>query len=121
MRKVADLGQPMAGPVQASTSSMVMPSWPIRRMACEHGEGADAVGDEIGRVLGAHYALAQYAVAEIGERIEDFGPRGRAGNQFDQLHVARRVEEMRAGPMLLEFGGEAGGDLADRAGRRCWW
>ena len=33
VRNVADLGQPMAGPVQASTSSTVMPSWAIRRMA----------------------------------------------------------------------------------------
>ena len=82
-------------------------------MRREHGEGADAVGDEIGRILGAHHALAQRAVAEIGERVEHFGPRGRAGNQLDQLHVTRRIEEMRAGPMLLEFGGEPGGDLAD--------
>ena len=79
----------------------------------KHGEGADAVGDEIGRVLGAHDALAQHAVAEIAERVEDFGPRGGAGDQLDQLHVARRVEEMRAGPVLLKFGGELGGDLAD--------
>ncbi len=33
VRKVADLGWPMAGPVQASTSSMVMPSLAIRRSA----------------------------------------------------------------------------------------
>ena len=32
-RNVADFGQPSAGPVQASTSSNVMPSSPIRRMA----------------------------------------------------------------------------------------
>ena len=32
-RNVADLGQPSAGPVQASTSSNVMPSSFIRRIA----------------------------------------------------------------------------------------
>src|SRR5712692_2476727 len=33
VRKVADFGQPTAGPVQASTSSTVMPSVPIKRSA----------------------------------------------------------------------------------------
>ncbi len=33
MRNVADFGQPTAGPVQASTSSTVMPSEPISRNA----------------------------------------------------------------------------------------
>ncbi len=35
------------------------------------------------------------------------------GNEFDQLHVTRRIEEMRAGPMALEIVIEAFGDLAD--------
>ncbi len=34
---------------------------------------------------------------------ENFGLRLRPGNQLDQLHVARRIEEMRAGPMLLKI------------------
>ena len=84
-----------------------------QRERSEHGKGADAIGDEIGSVLGADDAFAEAAIAEIGERVEDFGRSGRAGNQFDQLHVARRIEEMRAGPMLLEIVVEAFGDLAD--------
>jgi len=40
------------GPVQASTSSNVMPSSPIRRRAFRHRVGADAVGDKIRCILG---------------------------------------------------------------------
>ncbi len=83
------------------------------RERSEHGERADAVGDEVGSVLGAHHAFAQAAIAEIAERVENFRRSGRAGNQFDQLHVTRRVEEMRAGPMVLKLVGKAFGDLPD--------
>ena len=35
-----------------------------------------------------------------------------AGNHFDQVQVARRIEEVRAEKMLAELGGKAFGDLA---------
>ena len=47
------------------------------------------------------------------ERVEHFRRSGGAGNELDELHVTRRIEEMRAGPMALEIVGEAFGDLAD--------
>ena len=40
------------------------------------------------------------------------GLRAGPGNNFDQLQVARRVKEMRAGPVLLPFLGQALGDAA---------
>ena len=113
VRNVADLGQPMAGPVHASTSSMVMPSCDIRCIADEHRECADAIGDKIGSILGADHAFAQLAIAEIRQSVEHFGKRCGTGNEFDQFHVSRRIEEMRAGPVLLEIGGGVFRDLAD--------
>ncbi len=69
----------------------------------EHGKSADAIGDEVGRVLGNDHAFAHLPVAEVAERGEHIGARLGPGDQLDQLHVARRVEEMRAGPVLLEI------------------
>ena len=83
------------------------------RKRSEHGKSADAIGDEIWSILGADHSFAQAAIAEIAERVEDFGGSGRAGNEFDELHVTRGIEEMRAGPMALEIVVEAFGDLAD--------
>ena len=63
----------------------------------EDGEHADAVANEIRRVLGEDDALAE------GRGEEGFQPgkQGRIGlpirNQLDQVHVARRVEEVDAG------------------------
>ena len=39
----------------------------------EHGEGADAVGDEVGRVLGVDDALAEVQIAEVGDGLHRGG------------------------------------------------
>ena len=81
-----------------------------RRKRIQHGKRADAVGDEIRRVFGNDDALAKLAIAEISERVELRRGRCRPGNNFDQFQIARRIEEMRAGPVLLPFLGQAFGD-----------
>ena len=60
------------------------------------GKHANAVGDEIGRVFGAHHALAERAGQERFELVENrgFGLRGR--DQLNQFHVSRRIEEVNA-------------------------
>ncbi len=35
----------------------------------QHGEGADAIGDEVGRVLGVHDTLAEVQIAEVRDRV----------------------------------------------------
>ena len=76
----------------------------------EHGKSADAVGDEVGRVFGRHHAFAQAQVADCVERLQDFRKRFGSGDEFDQFHVARRIEEMRSGPVLLKIFGATFGD-----------
>ncbi len=76
----------------------------------QHGVGADAIGDEIGRILGDDDAFAKAAVAKIRKRGENFRRSLRPGNDFYELHVARGVEKVGAGPVLLKFFGQAFGD-----------
>src|SRR3546814_16195658 len=66
-------------------------------------EGADAVGDEARRVVAMNDALAKDAVAENGYLRDRLRPRLLAGDQLQQRHVARRVEEVGDG----EVAGEA--------------
>ena len=39
----------------------------------QRGEGADAIGDEVGRVLGVHHAFAQMQVAEVRDSLQQLG------------------------------------------------
>ncbi len=57
---------------------------------------ADAVGDEVRRVLGAHHALAERGHHEPLELVEQPRLGVRAGDQLEQMHVARRIEEVHA-------------------------
>jgi len=79
----------------------------------EHGEGADTVGDEVGSVFRVHHTLAEVEVAEVGDLLH----RGRIGvlcrNDFEQAHIARRIEEVGAEPGAAEVVGEAFGDRGD--------
>ena len=84
----------------------------------QHAEDADAVGDEVRRVFRAHDALAQRGRQERLELVEDCRLRGRGRDQFDQVHVARRVEEVHAAEARLQVGVEAFGQLLDRQARR---
>ena len=64
------------------------------RHCCQHRENADAVGDEVGRVLGADDALAQRRRQEGLELIEEQRLGGVLRDQLDQMHVARGIEKM---------------------------
>jgi hypothetical protein len=83
----------------------------------QHAEHADAVGDEVRRVFGAHHALAQGGGQEAFELVGDFrlGELGR--DDLDQVHVARRVEEVHAAEARFQVGVEAFGQLGDRQAR----
>ncbi len=72
---------------------------------------ADAVTNKIRRVLAWDDALAQMAVAEIRDRSEDVRARILTRNQFDQMQITRRIEEVRAEEMLPKFGRVPFGNL----------
>ena len=83
----------------------------------QHAGDADAVGDEVGRVLGAHHALAERGGDEGFELIEHFGLRRRRGDQLHQHHVARRVEEVDAAKTRAQRLGQCLAQLGDRQAR----
>ena len=56
--------------------------------------GADPVGDETRRVVAVDHRLAERYVEEGAKRFDPVRRDVRAANQFQQPHVARRVEEM---------------------------
>ena len=77
-------------------------------------EASNAVGDEVRRILTADYALAQVNVAETGNGFQQRGIGGRAGNHFDQMQIARWIEEVRAQEMAPQLFPESFGDACQR-------
>ncbi len=61
---------------------------------CQHAGNADAVGDEVGRVMRAHHAFAQAAGDEALQVVQNLRLRGRCVDQLHQVHIARWVEEV---------------------------
>ena len=60
----------------------------------QHAGNADAVGDEVGRILGAHHAFAQCGSGKGFHTVQRGWQRGGGVDQLHQRHVARRVEEV---------------------------
>ena len=77
-------------------------------------EHADPVGDEIGGVQRADHALAQRRREPGFELVQHarFGVRG--GDDLDQPHVARRVEEMDAAEAVAQLLGQGVAQRVDR-------
>ena len=83
-----------------------------------HRERADAVGDEVGRVLRVHQPLAQEATAEgLGAR-ERLRLGVGAGDDLDQLEVAGRVEEVGDAEPPAEVGAAPLHQVGDAQARR---
>ncbi len=76
-------------------------------------EGADAVGDEIRRVASADDLFAEVLIEETGKRRHRRRIGIRAGNDFHQAHVTRRIEEVRAEPAAAQFRGQHAGNRGD--------
>ena len=84
------------------------------------------VGDEAGAVLTAHDTFAKRHVGEAGDRGDRFRRGLRPGNDFQQAHIAWRIEEMRNQEVAPErlahalgqhLQPDSGGVGADRAAR----
>ena len=84
----------------------------IRFGGVEHDRDADAIGDEVGRVVREDDLLAEHAIGEGGEGGDDGGIGVGSGNDFEEAHVARRIEEVRAEEAVSDRR-ECGGDLRD--------
>ena len=73
----------------------------------EHGECADAVRDEVGPVLGRDDGFAEVDFGESGDGYDGGRIAGGSCDDFNQLHVARRIEEVcaeEAGAHILRQG-----------------
>ncbi len=74
-----------------------------RVAVCQHranrmqrAERADAIRNKIRAILRHDYAFAQPFVEKAEHRTRDFRLRPFSANQFNQVHVARRIEEVHA-------------------------
>ena len=104
----------MSGPVSASTSSIVKSHLDREMLHGAAEETADAIGNEVGRILARHHALAQMPVGEIGDAFVNRGLRLGTGDHFEQMQIAGRIEEVRSQEILAELAGESFGDTHQR-------
>ncbi len=84
----------------------------------QHAKDAHPVGDEVRRVFRAHDALAERRCQKRFQIVKDFRPRRGRRNQFDQMHVTRRIEKMDAAEARLQSLIHRLGKLCDRQARR---
>ena len=76
----------------------------------QHRESPDAVGDEVRSVARVDNRLAEAAVGELGYRRDGCRVALGRGDDLQQAHVARRIEEVRAEPAAAEVGRHLRGD-----------
>ena len=83
----------------------------------QHAGNADAVGDEVGRVIGANHAFAQRAHRKSFQFVQHARLGGGRVDQFHQRHVARRVEKVDAAKTRLDGRGQRFAQRRDRQAR----
>ena len=71
-----------------------------------------------GESLATTTPFAERAIGERGHRVQHGAVRVRRRDHFEQVQIARRVEEVRAEPVTTEVVAAALGDRGDRNGRR---
>ena len=120
VRNVALFGRPIAGPVIASISSIEYSASGARPGLEDLHDAveADAIGDEVRRVLGGDDAFAEPVVGELDDRTLDRRIGIRRADDFDQPQIARRIEEMRSERVRAERRRPAFDDGRDRDARR---
>ena len=80
------------------------------RQGLQHDVDAEAIGDEVRRVVRVDNGFAQAAVSEVGDGGDRGGVGLRRGNNLEQPHVTRRIEKMRPEPGGAQRGGQSLGD-----------
>lgn len=74
----------------------------------------DAVTDEIRAILAHHHALTEGHIGEAANRCDDSGIGIRGWNDFEQVEIAWRIEEVRSQEMAAELLGAPGSDGGNR-------
>jgi hypothetical protein len=101
-------------PVRSSTTSTDRPNFSASCIDRQDAEHADAVGDEVRRIFCADHALAERGGQEAFQLVADFRLGGLGRDHLDQVHIARRVEEVHAAVARFQVGVEAFRQLGDR-------
>ena len=86
--------------------------------ATHHPVAADAIGNEARCILALHHRLAERHVGEAANVVGCARAHVVAGDDFEQLREARRVEEMRDHEIAGEALRHAGGQRCERQRRR---
>ena len=84
----------------------------------QNGKHADAIGDEVRRVLRADHAFAQGRDQKLFKIVEYRRVGFLACDQLNQMHVTRRIEEMHAAETMPQLGRKRPGQLVNRQARR---
>ena len=79
--------------------------------------GADAVGDEARRVTAGEHRLAEHDIAKRSDVFGGSGTRFRPRHQFQQPHIARRIEEMGDDEIRFQILRHVAHQLGKRNGR----
>jgi hypothetical protein len=66
-----------------------------------------AIGDEVGCVLASDDALSKSAAGEAFNKLDDRGVSVLSRDQFQQVQIARGIEEMCSKEIPVELGCEA--------------
>ena len=120
VRKLALFGWPIGAPVIASTSSGARPVVEHLVDADHHRVRADAVADEVRRVLADDDALAEHVLAEAARsRASVAGVGLGPDDELEELHVADGVEEVHHEEALLERSRCGPSSCRRCAGPRC--
>jgi len=120
VRNVADFGQPTAGPVQASTSSTVMASVPIRRSAFS----IENVPMRLAMKFGVSFATttplpnrrSQNSLNDSTTSFEVFGP-GITSTNFRYRRGLKKCVPASAAEILRSCPRQS----SARASPKCWW
>ena len=113
-RNVAIFGQPTAVPVSASTSSTLRSISCIRRMTLSAEKVPMRLAMKFGVSLAWTTPLPRWRSQKLAMVSIAAGSASGVGNQLQQAHVARRIEEVRAEPEAAEVIGKAFDDLGHR-------
>ena len=77
-------------------------------------ERADAVRNEVRRILGAHHALSEAQIGELRYGGQHLGQRIRSRDDFKQMEIARRIKKMRPEPVAAKLLRKTRREASDR-------
>ena len=119
--KVAVLGRPMAGPVSASTSSMDRPSSCITATVAIMACTPTRLAMKLGVSLASTMPLPRRSWAKAADDVQHLRVGVGGGDHLEELHVARRVEEVGAQEAGAQVRRQDRRPSRSATGPRCCW